>query len=211
MYLRLYQGIARLYLVAVALYSGICLGLLAPGSFAYSAMKIELLVREIVHATWILGVLGIVFALVLDCAPDDLAKLFEGHEPHPNFVITFEGCARRYWSATYLLAWTYLGTSLLQLTNRTVLATIAAVVTHVFIFPIVTGILYASGDEEPERLFWGGLVNDITGFVVLVFLNIPTIRELIRKRSDPLIASSLTQFASADGINMEAVLYPSYV
>jgi Na+-driven multidrug efflux pump len=185
LYLELYNSFSRLYAVALALYLAVCMGLLACGSFAFSAGNIARLIKICFHAWWILGAMGATIALIIDTMPRQIALLFiEYDDPgREAFQTAFERCCRQYWSTTALMSWIYLGPTILQVVNRPWQALVSSVFSLIFLFPIVSTILFHTG-KGPEHLFWSGFTNDTTGVLITLAVNTPALREMYRRRNE---------------------------
>jgi Na+-driven multidrug efflux pump len=185
MYLQLYNSFARLYAVALALYLAICMGLLACGSFAFSAKNIARLTKLVFHAWWILGAMGVTLALLIDTLPRQIALLFIGSDDpgREAFQTAFERCCRQYWSTTALMSWIYLGPAILQVVNRPGLALVSSFFSLICLFPIISTILFYTG-KGPEHLFWSGFVNDTSGCLITLAVIVPALREMYTRRHE---------------------------
>jgi Na+-driven multidrug efflux pump len=179
-WIALYNDFSRLYAVAIALYLSPCTGLMAAGSYAYSATNISRLVRLCFHAAWILGVLGMAIAFTMDFAPGWVASWFSLTGP---MIGDWKETVAKYWSSTTLMAWTYLGTTLLQITNRPRVGLASAIVGQVFVFPLAS-ILWYELSSSPAMMFWAGLTNDVTAWVLTVAFDISTLIELWKRRRE---------------------------
>jgi Na+-driven multidrug efflux pump len=154
---------------------------MAAGSYAFSAMNISRLINLYFHAVWILGVLGITITLIMDFAPRWVAGWFNLTDE--SMISKWKETVPRYWSSTALMAWTYLGTTLLQVTNKPGIGLACALIGQVFIFPLVSTLWYQLS-TDPASLFWSGLSNDTTAWVLTVAFDIPTFIELWRRRKE---------------------------
>jgi Na+-driven multidrug efflux pump len=183
MYLQLYNAFSRLYAVALALYLGVCMGLLASGSFAYGGMNMVRLIKLVFHAWWLLAAIGGTIALLIDALPKEIASIFvhKDDSDREAFLNAFEKCCRQYWTTTALMAWIYLGPSVLQVMNRPALALLCSFLVQICWFPVISTIMFHTGRGAPH-LFWSGCANDTSGVVLTLLFNIPSIRELRNRR-----------------------------
>jgi Na+-driven multidrug efflux pump len=191
----LFNAFSRLYVVVIALYLSVCMGLLASGSFAYSARNISRVVLLAAHAFWVLGVMGGLVATLLNALARPFARIFSRD---PLFIERFQMCMAPYWSTTMLLAWLYLGTCLLQVVNRPVRSLICTTIGQIVIFPVVSCFFFFTDKRNAPRLFWSGVTNDTVAFIVTVLFDIPAVKELRDRRRDEIGYDNMALLAERD-------------
>jgi Na+-driven multidrug efflux pump len=192
LFLALYNDFSRLYSVLLALYLAICMAFLAAGSYAYTARNIMRLTRLLIHSVWMLAVIGISASLTMDFATESVAKLFNIRDKQTLTI--WKRTAPKYWSSTTLLSWAYLGTSLLQATNKPVLGLVAALLGQSLMFPAASTFWYFYA-HDPVALFWSALTNDTSAFVLTLAFASPALLEIKRRRWETSV-----QRASAKGM-----------
>jgi Na+-driven multidrug efflux pump len=180
-FLALYNDFSRLYSVLIALYLAICMAFLASGSYAYTAKNISRLGRLLLHAAWMLAAIGVSASLVMDLATEQVAKLFNIRDDQT--LEKWRKTAPKYWSSTTFLSWAYLGTSLLQATNRPALGLVAALLGQSLMFPAASTFWYFYA-HDPVALFWSALTNDTSAFVLTLLFASPVLCEMRRRWSD---------------------------
>jgi hypothetical protein len=119
---------------------------------------------------WIVAAFGISASLIMDFATKYVAKLFSINDPETVSI----------WSSTTLLSWAYLGTSLLQATNRPGLGLTAALIGQGLLFPAVSTFWFYYA-HDPVSMFWSGLTNDTIAVTLTSLFCIPVFLELKRR------------------------------
>jgi Na+-driven multidrug efflux pump len=177
MFLGLYNDFLRLYSVVLAIYLAICMGFMSAGSFAYTSRNMPRFLRLLGHSMWLLAGFGICAALIMDFATEYVAKLFNITDAH--VVGVWRQTAPKFWSSTALLSQSYLGTSMLQATDRPGLGLVAALMTQGVLFPAVSTFWYYY-THNPISLFWSGLTNDVIAITLSALFGIPVALEIKR-------------------------------
>jgi Na+-driven multidrug efflux pump len=205
-WIALYNDFTRLYAIVIAIFLAICMGFMAAGAYAYASSNIARVMRLFLHAWWMCCAVGACFSVLMDVDRDFVPSWF-GLRNQPHMMEKWRTVVRRYCSSTVAFSWMFIGTTLLQVTNRPARGFICAMITQVSIFPICSAIWY-SATKKPDMLFWASLTSDLTDATITVLFVIVVFREFARRVKEEkgqLLVEGLKSIESKDADAMYTV------
>jgi Na+-driven multidrug efflux pump len=178
-WIALCNDFTRLCAITIAIFLAISMGFMAAGAYAYASSNIERVLRLFLHSWWLCSAVGICFSLLMDIDRDFVPGWF-GLRNQPHMIQKWHTVVRRYWSSNAFFSWMFIGTALLQVTNRPARGFACAMITQVVVFPLCSAIWYLA-TKRPDMIFWASLTNDGTVATISVLFNIVVFREFAKK------------------------------
>jgi Na+-driven multidrug efflux pump len=178
-WIALCNDFTRLCAISIAIFLAVSMGFMAAGAYAYASSNMARVMRLFLHGWWLCCAVGVCFSLLMGVDRDFVPGWF-GLRNRPHMMEKWHTVVRRYWSSNALFSWMFIGTTLLQVTNRPILGFLCAMTTQVAIFPLCSAIWYFA-TKRPDMIFWASLTNDATCATLTVLFDIVVFRDFAKR------------------------------
>jgi Na+-driven multidrug efflux pump len=175
--LAMHNAYNRIYQVAIAVFLALMSGLLPAASYAYAAGRYKRVIHLLIHGTWTITVVALLFEVFVFTIPDVISSAFSAD---PLFKERFRECLVAFWAALFACSWQYAVTALLQACKWQISAFVTAVVTQLLMWPACSIFFYLTNKESETRLFFACMGNDVLSAVAATPFLVVCLRHLVK-------------------------------
>lgn len=180
--------------------SAIIMSFVPSASFAFGANRYNRILRLFFHSVWILFLLNIAYSLIMIFFPSQICSIWSKNE---DFLDKSKKMVPIVFYFTFLYPFEYVIPSLLQATQKVLLASILAFITQLVPFPLFSCILYFTNKNDPVRLMWTYALGDVFSSLICAFFAIPLIVKLCKEPKDEIVYKQYKSLSSVRSIKSE--------
>ncbi|KAH0792823.1 MatE family protein [Histomonas meleagridis] len=178
----IWNAYTRLFQVTMCVPNAINAAYLPSASYAFGKRKIKRVFQLTFHAVWIAAAWGALVTFVVSVFPRDVAKLWSTDN---EFLDWSEKILTVCFYTIILASIKFIVISYLQVTQMVITAVVLSVVTELVPLPCFAALLHYTGKkDDPRRIFFAYICNDILAIVVCCIVALPQMIKLYRKRND---------------------------